>query len=183
MLFQLFDGKGRGKSAGVNKESRVETSSSANSRFYYRSRDNDDGYMMNSHDADAEAGDYIFYFKNDNATQNFVVDRIVVGAVQSVLWKVWRATGTATGGTAITPVNTKVGSGATASATVLGVSAISGFSTDGQLASMRTSAANHGVFIPNDSIIIPPGGAIAIEYDTGTTGIAEIMVNGFYDAA
>lgn len=179
MIFE--DGRGRGSKAGVSSDFRMETSTRSNSRSYYISRDDGQVYGVTSHDATAAAGTYILYFKNTSTSKDFYIDYIECGGVETALWKVWFVTGTAAGGSALTPTNLNKKSGNVASATVRGDDSITGLSTDGQIGALRTPANDSHLLAFDDTVVLGTGDAIAIEYDAGTTGIAEVFMRGYYE--
>ncbi len=178
---RIQDGAGTGAEAKVTADNRLDTSSRQNPRLYYISRDEGQVYSVTSHDASAAAGTYILYLKNDSTTKNIYIDEIIVGGVETVLWKLWFVTGTAAAGNALTPTNLNKTSTNAASATSRGDDSITGLSTAGQIGSVRSSANDHADLSTRDAIILGQNDAIAIEYDTGTTGIAEAEIVFYYE--
>ena len=179
----IEDGTGVGPSAKVTSDFRLNVSARANARIYYRSRDNGDAYTIVSHDATAAAGTYIIYFKNDNATKDFIVEDVLVGGAETALWKLWFVTGTAAGGSVLTPVNLNKGSGNTASATARGDDAITSLATNGQISTVRSPANDSAKFELHDALVLNLGAAIAVEIDTddGSPSIAEAKILGYYE--
>ena len=181
MGLTILDGTGSGKELKITDDNRATTSSRSSNRSYYISRDDGLLFTFISHDATAAAGTQIFYFMNTDTSKNFYVDLIRVGGVETALWKVWFATGTAAGGSAITGANMNSTSGNIQTATTRGNDSITGLSLDRELATVRTPA-NTNVDIPfADTLIIGTSKAISVEYDTGTTGIAEVLMRGYYE--
>ncbi len=164
----------------ITDDNRGDVTSKANSRSYYISRDLGQLFALSSHDPGAVAADYICYWKNTSTTQDLHIDVIRVGAVEAVLWKVWLVTGTGTGST-ITPVNLNTNFSHIAEATALGNAAVGGLSTAGQVSNIRTGALGHEDINFADTLILGQNAAIAVEYDTGTGGIAEVLIRGFYE--
>jgi hypothetical protein len=181
MALQIDDGKGRGNVAGVTKGNRILVAAETASTAHFVSEIGGRAFSVISHDAGADAGDKILYFKNTDPDRDFFVDAIQVGAVQSVLWKVHVATGTASGGSTVTPTNLNLKSSVSASATVLGTSAIT-VTLGAQLATTRTAATHTAEISFDDILILGTGDAIAVEYDTGTTGIAEVYLRGYFQS-
>lgn len=181
MGLQIEDGTGSGVSAGVTLDNRFMVDSRNARRSFFISRDEGQVYNLNSHDASAEAGTFIAYWKNTSTTRSLVIDLLRVGAVETVLWKVWFVTGTATGGNVLIPTNLNSNSSNVAEATARGDDAIANISTVTQIANARTPA-NESLNVPFDNtLIIGQNDAIAVEYNTGTTGIAEVLIRGFYE--
>lgn len=172
----IEDGKGRGFSVSVSESNRLNVSAKIAHRSYYVSRDRRQAFAITSIDADAVAGDFILYIKNISSTKLLFVNDVHVSAVQSVLWKLWTVTGTAAGSSALTPANFHSGAGITAEATVRGNGAVSGLSTDRLMHAKRTLATGSGTMEVKGAFILSPNTAFAVEYDTGTTGIAEVTV-------
>lgn len=176
MAIQIDDGKGRGFVASVSDDNRLNISAKTNPRIYYVSRDKGLAFMLTSVDADAVAGDYILYLKNTSATRQLFVKRIATGAANAALWKSWVVTGTAAGSSLLVPTNINLTSGKTADATCRGNGAVSGLTTGGLLDVHRTGAGEHDHSLWEDALILGTGDAIAVEYDTGTTGLAEVSI-------
>ena len=123
----------------------------------------------------AAAGDYVFYLKNTAADKNLYINHIEFHSIQAVAWKVFEVTGTAAGGTAITPANLNLGSGRAAEATSMGGGAtITGLTIGKQLGSHRTEATAEASMEWGGGLILSPNTAIVVEYDAGTTGLCEI---------
>jgi hypothetical protein len=77
-------------------------------------------------------------------------------------------------------VNLNLKSGVAASATVRGDGSITGLTSSNVIAAKRTSANSDGDIPFDDVLILGTNNAIAVEYDTGTTGIAEVLMRGFF---
>lgn len=181
MSLQIEDGKGRGNIAAVNSRQRLLTIGNINTGSHYASLEDGRCFNVVSEDDDAAAGDFILYIKNDSTERLLIVDVVRVQAENAVTWKVWQVTGTATGGTTLTPKNMNLGSGISAVGTFLGNSAVGGLSTDGEMIAPARTPANTSLNIPfDDTLILGTNDAIAIEYDTGTTGDAEVLARIYY---
>ena len=172
----IGDGKGANGPMSVSDSRRGNMSAQTNPRIFYSSRDDEKAYnaIMDS-DYSATAGDYVFYFKNDSQTDNIFVKHIEFHSVQDAKWRVWEVTGTAAAGTTITPSNLNLSSGLQHPAVCMGGGAtITGLTVGKQVGTHRTEAGSAGNMTYEDSLILGPGKAVMIEYDTGTTGICEI---------
>lgn len=178
----IEDGKGSGKSASVSSVQRLNVSAKINPRIFYISRDDGQAYSASMSGFSADAGEFVFYLKNTSSTRNMFISQITVSALQAVLWKLWSVTGTAAAGTSITPTNLNLSSGLIAeSISMGGGAAITGLTEDGILIPFRSTAtaSMNGSFV--DALILGPGKAIAVEYDTGTTGICDVNVMFHYE--
>lgn len=181
MGLQLEDGKGRGHIAGVSKDNRVMTSAKVNTRGYYVSRDDQRLFNAVFEDASAAAGDYVAYIKNTSTTRRLVIDLFRIGAVNAAIFKVVTATGTATGGNAVTSVNMNRGSSITPEATLL-ADAVGGFAAGTPLiVKVRTPAATSFDINFDDTLILGQNDAIAVEYDVGTTGEASVTLRYYFE--
>jgi len=179
MAVTIVDGLGRGKSAGVSNTRRLLTNAQTNLTAHFVSANEGLAFNVVSIDPSADAADYIFYFKNTSTTHLCFIDLMRCQAVNAALWKVTDVTGTATG-TTITPRNMNRTSGVTAEATALGNAAVGGLTAGHVLAVARSPAAT-SVSIPfDDVLILGTNNAIAVEYDTGTTGLAEVLMRCYF---
>ena len=177
----IEDGKGAGKSASVSTVNRLNVSAKANPRSFYISRDDGLAFNLVSVAASIAAGEYLIYFKNISPTRNAYIEQIHFGAANDVLWKAWAVTGTAAGGNPIASVNLNLSSGRVAEETSRGEGSITGLATNGIIDVDRTLSGTHGVMDTKDVLILGPGDAIALEYDTGTTGAAEASLEYHYE--
>ena len=135
-----------------------------------------DSWCVISHDPAAAAADKILYVRNDRTT-GFVIDSVYVSAVESVLWKMWQVTGTAAGSSVLTASAADTGSQESSRLTARGAGAITGLTEKGQIGAVRTVATGHAELLAMP-VIVGPGDAISIEYDTGTSGVAEVSLRG-----
>jgi len=182
MGLTIEDGAGRGFSASVSESNRLNVSGKVAARAYYVSRDDKLAFTVSSVDASAAAGDYIFYIKNTSSTRNLYMGEIHVGAFEAVLWKCWHVTGTSAGSSALTPVNLNLSSGISAEATSRGDGAITGLTAVSLLHRIRSNALDESTMSFIGALILAPGDAIAVEYDTGTTGTASVTCEFHYEA-
>ena len=177
---QIEDGKGRGFQASVSESQRLNVSSKTAERIFYISRDNGLAFIAVSTVASAAAGSYAVYLKNTSTTKNLFIERVEYHSANAALWKLWQVTGTAAG-TALTASNLNLTSGTPAEASVYGSAAVTGLTTVKQLGSHRNTAGGEGEMSYHYALILGPGDAIAAEYDTGTTGTAEIDIFFHYE--
>lgn len=170
-----------GRRASVSSVNRVNVSAKTNPRIFYISRDDGLSFNLISDGASIAAGDICMYLKNTSSTRNLFIHHIEFHSVEAVKWKVFEVTGTPSG-TAITPSNLNLGSGIPAEASAYGNGSITGLTTVKQIGTHRTEAFGEGEMVYNNALILPPNSAIAVEYDTGTTGQAEIDCFFHYEA-
>jgi len=167
-------------------DSRANVSSRSDSRSYYNSRDKAQTYSMAFDFQSAAAGEFGFYFENNNTNGlTFVVDAIGINSVEAARIKLWYVTGTAAAGTLITPTNLNSASGNSAVATVMeGASAatgITGLTTSGLIDFAYIQATGHEELRLDDRLRIAPNSAIALEYDEGTGGDFSGVVFGYFE--
>ena len=171
------DGLQKNGPASVSVARRGNVSAKTAPRRYYVSRDDQQTFDAIQPGFSATAGNYVQYLKNTSTSKNLFVDDIYAGSLNDSVIKIWEVTGTAAAGTTISPANMNLSSGLSAEAVVMGGgSTITGLTTVKQVGTMRVEAAddNHKEF--NGALILGPNKAIAIEYDTGTTGLCETNI-------
>jgi hypothetical protein len=180
MGLQIEDGKGRGYTSSVSESNRLNVSAKTNPRSFYISRDEGLAFTISSEDIDADAGDVICYLKNVSTTRNMFIKQVHYGALNAALWKTWIVSGVA-GGTSINSVNLNLTSGKSAESIAFGNNPVTGLSLDELIDTHRTPANSHGDDKWDDVLILGPGNALAVEYDTGTTGPAEVNIEYHYE--
>jgi hypothetical protein len=173
---KIEDGKGKNGDMSVSASQRGNVSAKTNPRIFYASRDDQQAYnAIMDNGFSAAAGNYVFYFKNTSTTRNCFIKHIEFHSVEAVKWRIWEVSGVAAAGTTITPSNLNLSSGLGAEAICMGGGAtITGLTTIKQIGVHRTEALSESEMNYEDALILGPGKAIAVEYDTGTTGICEI---------
>ena len=175
------EGHSAGYVAGVTEGGRLQTEAQTNLRGFYVSRDEQRLFNAVFVDASAAAGNYVAYLKNTSTSRILIIDLIRVEAANAALWKVVTATGTATGGTTVTAVNMNRQSGIAPEATMLADN-VGGFTAGSALIAIDRHPDNSSSTIPfDDTLILGPQNAIAIEYDTGSTGAAGAVIRFYYE--
>ena len=173
-FFNLIDGGGTGRLATVSAFFRLNVSAKTNPRIFYSSRDEGKAFNSISTAASIVAGEYIWYIKNTSTTDNLYVKHIEFHSENAAVWKVWEVTGTAAGGSEIISSNLNLGSPNVAEATSRGDGSVTGLTTVKQIGTHRNGANGEGEMAYDNALLLAPNSAIAIEYDSGTTGAAEI---------
>jgi len=168
----IEDGKGSGKKMSVSTTQRGNVSAKTAPRMYYASRDVGLAYNAVYDPMTMAAGEYSAYVKNSSSTRNLFISEIEFHSVENVKWKIWSVSGTAAAGTTVTPTELNLSKGIAAEAVCMhGDTAITGLTTIAQVGSHRSQALSDSGMNFQGSLILGPGDAIAIEYDTGTGGI------------
>ena len=173
-FFNLIDGGGSGRLATVSSFFRLNVSAKTNPRIFYSSRDEGKAFNAISTDASAVAGDYIFYFKNTSTSDNLYIKHLEFHSASAAVWKVWEVTGTAAGSSVVTASNLNLGSPNVSETLSRGDGAVTGLTTVKQIGTHRNDANGEGEMNYENALVLAPNSAIAVEYDSGTTGAAEI---------
>ena len=172
---KIEDGKGKSGDASVSGSQRLNVSAKTRDRLFYVSRDDEQAFNAIMPTFSAAAGNYVFYIKNTSSSKNMFLHALEYHSVEAVHWKVWQVTGTAAGGSVITPSNLNLGSGRTAEASCMGGGAtITGLTLGNQIGTHRTQALGEAGMDFGEGLILAPNTAIMVEYNTGTTGLCEI---------
>ncbi len=175
---KIEDGKGKNGDMSVSTTQRGNVSAKTAPRIMYAARDDGLSYSVVCDNVTAAAGDYVGYLKNTSSTKNIFISDVSASAVEAVKWKMWFVTGTAAAGEAVIPTPFNKSKSIPAEAISLsGDTAITGLTTDGQIITGRSTA---GAMIDanfHSALILGPGDAVAIEYDTGTTGLCETSLH------
>mgnify|MGYP004455714351 CR=1 FL=1 len=152
-------------------DGRLNVSSRSDGRAYYNSRDRGKTYTVVYDHQSAAAGEFSLYIKNTSSVDNLVVMSCGLNAAENARIKLHRVTGTAAGGSELTPVNTS--STLSAAADVRqgeAGDAITGLTSSGLHDFAGVQANGHEEFRLRDVIRLKQNEALAIEYDEGTTG-------------
>lgn len=180
MSLKIGDGRGRGLTASVSEANRLNVSAKTADRIYYVSRDDKLSFISTSVIASAAAGNYIYYIKNTSSTRNLFIFEMHLSSANAALWKVSKVTGTAAG-TGITPINMNTGSGITAETASFGNAAVTGLTETAVIHPARNPADGSSDVGFGGALILTPNEAVAVEYDTGTTGGAEVTTEFWFE--
>lgn len=172
---------GASRNVHVSPDNRLMVASKSNVRGFFVSRDDNRLFNAVFEDASAAAGNYVAYLQNTSSSRLLFIDLMRLGAAENAIFKVVTATGTATGGNAVTPVNMNRQSGITAEVTALADN-VGGFTAGTALISKDRILADTDKDVPfDDVLILGPDDAVAVEYDTGTTGEASVLIRFFFE--
>ena len=181
IAYQSDSGGGDERARG--SDNRLNVSSRSDSRSYYASRDASQAFSLSWDDSSSAAGDFIVYWKNTDATgKKLILHKADLNSVNNGSFKIWTVTGTAAGATA-TPVCLNFSAPQSANATCIEAAgtAITGLTGDLLISHEGVSAYSETQFDDDDNVIIGQDGAIAIEYEQGTTGRTWGTLFGFYE--
>ena len=177
----IEDGTGSGRTARVNDENRLQTSTITSSLEH--AINHEKGLAFNVlfqqtptylDPSTTDSGDVcIFYMKNTSETTIVLegIDLRLAGTSQTTIIKViGKDSGTPVGGTTITPANLNLGSGKTADGTFLGGDQITGLSGGTELLKVYIESSNVTLsYNFEQDIIVPKNNIITIyssEVDT-----------------
>lgn len=167
-------------SAQVTAFNRLKVDAQTNLTAHFVSLRDQLAFNLSSLDTGGAANDYIAYLQNTSPTRLLFIDIVRVGAANAVVFKVSSVTGTAAGSSALTPQNLNLTSSVAAEATARGDGAITGLTEDRLLALDRVAAGTSSIIPFDDILVLGENDAIAVEYDSGTGGQAEVVVRFFY---
>lgn len=170
----IEDGKGSGRKASVSYVQRLNVSAKEAGRIFYASRDFGQAYNMAfDGSATTASGDYTFYLKNTSTTDNLFVSTIEFHSVENTKWKIWSVTGTAAGGTTVTPSGLNLSKAIPAAVSGMSNSggSITGLTTVNLLGTHRNTALGDSEMDFQGALMLGPGDAIVLEMDNGTTGL------------
>lgn len=179
-MVRIEDGGGKNGSATVSNTQRLDVSSRSASREYYESRDTGQVYTVISIDATAVANEETMYVQNTSTSKDMIIEKITIGADVLSQWRIKFVTGTAAGGSALTPVNLNKGSSNTAAATCRGDGAVTGLTDDGDITIIRIDADSHDEIGFDEALRLGQDDAIAVECEINCA--AEIVVSFHFDS-
>jgi len=180
MGFQVEDGTGEGYTAKVDFENRVATFSVIEPYDMNINLTTEKVWSIPFEGLNPTGNDdYVLYIKNTGDKVLHISDVRVMADTAATQIELHAVTGTAAGGTAVTPVPRTIGSATTPSATIETGSDITGLTSDGIIFFMQLDTANKEYHLSTSSKIrIPKGKAFAILVETGTenlTGVVSII--------
>jgi hypothetical protein len=179
---KLEDGKGKNGDMSVSSTQRGNVSAKTRDRTFYASRDDGLAYTSIYDGITAAAGDIVAYLKNTSTTRNLFIRDLTFGGVNDIKWKIFSVSGTAAAGESVTPTQSNFSKNIPAEAIAMaGNTPITGLTNIAQGGVHRTSANNEGKGMAHGATILGPGDAIAVEYDTGTSGECALEIHFHYE--
>ena len=167
-------------------DNRVNVSSRSDDRAYYNSRDKGECFSVPFDFQSASAGEFGVYFKNNSSIGlEFVVAGVGINSVEASRIKLHFVSGTATGGTVLTPTNLNGSSSNAAAATAMeggsAATGITGLTSISLIDFAYVQATGHQEFRLKDRLRLGQNDAIAVEYDEGTTGDFSGVIFGYFE--
>lgn len=108
------------------------------------------------------------YLQNTSTTRNLFIDRIAVSPDTTSIWRIKFVTGTASGGSVLTPTNLNKTSSNDAETNVRGDGAVTGLTDDGDIIAFRVTGGTTRTIDARGEIILGQNDAIAVECETNS---------------
>ncbi len=122
------------------------------------------------------ADDYVVYIKNTGDNNILISDVRIMADTAATQIELHAVSGTASGGTDVTPVPRTIGGSAIPSAVIQSGSDITGLTSDGVIFFMQCDTANKEYHLSTSSkIIIPKGKAFGLLVETGTANVTGVV--------
>ena len=181
-MVQIVDGQ-TGNSAIVTDEYRLETDTVSRSITQHINEKYEKHFSLTFEGIDpAGADDYFFYYKN-TGTRNIHFTKFRFQSTVAGNVEIHHVTGTPSyaADTDVTPVNRTIGSTKTITSTIKTDTNTTGISNSGTLIKLRIDTVNKD-YLDNapSHIIVPPGQAIALLWDT-STGVLSSTIDLYED--
>ncbi len=167
-------------------DGRLNVSSRSDGRSYYISRFQQESYSLVWADASSADGDYIAYWKNDNAQgKHLIIESVGVNADETAQFQMLQVTGTAAGGASGTPAcqNRAAPRVAAATARTAVTDAITGLTDGVILDHVGVQAYGHQEMRTKDRVRLGEGQAVGIKMlvAPGTPAQTWGVVFGYYE--
>ena len=179
MGLTIEDGKGRGFTTEVTDNNKLAVAAVMRRAVTSISEENGLAFIAETNFTTTAINQVFFYLKNTDSEKMLHVNRLILNSDVNTMFHLYKATGTASGGSAVTPTNINFTSGNTADVTVLGAGSITGLTLT-KLHHARILASDSFIVDWGGAIILGNGDAIAIE-STTTTTFATCSVEFFLD--
>jgi len=177
MGFQIEDGAGGGKLAKVNSEQQLLTRSIVQNDDYHANVEHETVWSTSFENlSPTGTGDYIYYLKNTGDNTLHISDLRLSAETTATQISIHTVSGTASGGTDITPIPRTVQSAAIPTALIQQGSDITGLSDEGLIFYMQLDTVGKMFHLSTSSRIrIPKGKAIAIQVETATASLTGVV--------
>ncbi len=167
MGLMIEDGKGTGKTVGVNEENRILAHCISQSEFAHINQHEGDVYHA-LFDKDPDANDDCIVYVKNTSDKDMLINGVMmaISGACEVTWKLG-VSGTPIDGSDITPANMNAGSGKLATGTFQQGTDITGLSGGNDIFKFKFTAALRSTsFQPDANIILPKNSTFAIYVDT-----------------
>ena len=174
----IKDGSGTGNTLRINEENRADVESVTRTIDQHINEIYEKTFSISLDGIDPVGADDYFYYMKNTGTKNIHIEDMMVRSTVAGSVELHHVTGTASfaAETAITPVNRYLGSANSLTAVTSADTNTTGLTNAGTLCYLRCAVANTDYHIDITShIIIPPGQAMALLWDTGTGALTATM--------
>jgi len=178
-MVRIEDGAGKGFSAKVTNDNRLQSESKSSSRDFFISRDDGQAFHLVSEDATAVANEETIYLQNTSTSKSLFIDHIILATDTANKFRLKFVTGTAAGGSALTPINMNKTSSNAADATARGDGSVTSLTDDGDIEIIRVGADDSGEMEFSDVLILGQNDAVAVE--TEANAAVEITIDFHYE--
>lgn len=174
----IKDGSGTGRTLRINSENRADVESVTRPLDQHINEVYAKVFSVAFDAIDPVGADDYFYYMKNTGTKNLHVTDIRIRSTVAGVVEVHGVTGTAsfTSETAITPTNRTIGSAESLTATTSADTNVTGLTSSGVLFYVPCETANEeNEFKTSSHIIIPPGQAMALLWDTSTGALSGVV--------
>lgn len=126
------------------------------------------------------ADEEVIYIKNTDTSDYLEIHQVILGTAATAVFTISQVTGTAGGASAITSAPLNLSSTTSPNVSATGGASVTGLTIGNTLAKIRVIANYSDMFDFQGSILIPPGGAIAVT--NSATGACEVTIIGHFDS-
>lgn len=162
-------------------DGRLNVSARIDGRGYYVSRDDQLSFSLVWRSTLNDAGSFPVYWQNTDTDKHLVIRSVGVNAELTSTFKLHAVTGTAAGGSSLTPACLNRAAPRVAAAISRGNGLITGLTSDVEIDHASVVANGHEEFRLQNELRLGQNGAIAIELDSGSTGIIFGVLFGRYE--
>lgn len=178
MGLQIEDGSnGTRQGAGVNSDGHLEVSAITQTEGQFINTKNEKVWSIPFEGLNpAGADDYVVYIKNTGNKVMHISDIRIMADTAATQIEINSVTGTAAGGSAITPVPRTVGSAQTPTATIESGTDITGLTSTGTIFFIQCDTVNREYHLRTSSKIrLPKGQAIGVLVETATANVTGVI--------
>jgi len=180
----IEDGTGSGHRARVNDDNELEVRATTVERSEWENHNNQRAYAMYFSQAAANSAtnECLGYLKN-TSDDDMIITEVAIHSVAADTVYISKVTGTAGGGSSITPTNMNLGSGKTAVATTMQHTAITGLTDGGRLLSFYLAANAFVVRQPESTIVVKKNSAVGIYVSANQANTLKVNIHFYYENA
>jgi hypothetical protein len=177
MGFSIEDGKGSGRTAEVDDEFRLSTISVSESAGRHINRANNKAWSIPIEGINPTATDDYFVYIKNTGNKSLIINDIRLSAdTAATQLQIEGVTGTAAGGSTVTPVNKTIGAAEVPVAIVESGADITGLTSIGNIYFMQLTSVDTEYHLSTSSgIRIEKGRALAISAETATANITGVI--------